>query len=110
MVGAADPAAPLEAAADDPAADVDAALLLLDELVPDEQAASARPAAASPAMSFRLRARRTLFSSSHRASPRSRDAGPAAETGGGTVGRYPRVGDRASTNAPRNRIVLRNGR
>jgi len=76
-VGAPDPAAPLEAA-DDAAADVDdAALLLLDELLPDEQAASARPAAASPAMSFRLRARRTLFSSSHRASPRSRDAGPA---------------------------------
>jgi hypothetical protein len=55
-------------AADDPddaAAEVAALLLalllLLDELVPDEQAASARPAAASPAMSFRLR--RTLFSS-----------------------------------------------
>jgi hypothetical protein len=71
-----DTAAPLEPAADgfpdaeaedDPAdeaaADV-AALLLVDELVPDEQAVSARPAAASPAMSFRLRARRTLFSSS----------------------------------------------
>jgi hypothetical protein len=54
---------PAVEAADDAAADV-AALLLVDELVPDEQAASARPAAASPAMSFRLRARRTLFSSS----------------------------------------------
>jgi hypothetical protein len=52
----ADPAAELAADAAEVAALV---ALLAVLLLPDEQAASARPAAASPAMSFRLRARRT---------------------------------------------------
>ena len=60
-------AAPEEPAADEAAEDAaaEAAVLELldDELLPDEQAASARAPAISPAMSFRLRARRTLISS-----------------------------------------------
>src|SRR5664279_690334 len=69
---AADGAAELPAA--DPA-DVAAALDVDDEL-PDEQAASARAAAASPAMSFTLRARRTLIPSLFMT------AGPGWEAGG----------------------------
>jgi len=68
---------PLAAAPDEPvaedaaedAAEEVAELLLLDELLPDEQAASARAPAISPAMSFRLRARRTLISSSLHVAP-----------------------------------------
>jgi hypothetical protein len=60
---AADPDAPDDAAAE-PATLLAALELLDDELLPDEQAASARAPAISPAMSFRLRARRTLISSS----------------------------------------------
>src|SRR5664279_4884217 len=56
-------AAPDEAA-DDAAAEAAVLELLDDELLPNEQAASARAPAISPAMSFRLRARRTLISSS----------------------------------------------
>jgi hypothetical protein len=60
-----DPPVAADAFADEGAADAAAELvLLLDELLPDEQAASARAPAISPAMSFRLRARRTLISSS----------------------------------------------
>jgi hypothetical protein len=53
-------ASPVADAADEAAADASDEVVPL-ELEPDEQAASARPAAANPAMSFRLRARRTCY-------------------------------------------------
>jgi len=68
--------------------------LLDDELLPDEQAASARAPAISPAMSFRLRARRTLISSSslHVAPVGQESQWHGLPPGRGSEGRYRPVG------------------
>src|SRR5664279_4614068 len=85
-----------DAAPDPVAAAAEAAVLELldDELLPDEQAASARAPAISPAMSFRLRARRTLISSSslHVAPVGQESQWHGLPSGRGSEGRYRPVG------------------